>query len=124
MGKRLNILKTANFAVPFSKLYQLSDLSNAKFSRRPTEMQTVNDMSAIPTAVLTAGTEAVSCFNFAAFLVTPHSKYSVDQHRSVSEHIYHTITIVRIVGDDSNNCIERRKNNDLSTDWLPDVEER
>jgi len=81
-------------------------------------------VSANPTAVHTASTAAVRCSNFAAFLVKPHSKYSVHQHRLVSAHIYHAITLVRIVGDDSNNCIERRKNNDISTDWLQDVEER
>ena len=81
-------------------------------------------MSAIPAAVNTAGTAAVRCSNFAAFPVTPHSKYSVYQHRSVSAHIYHAIKVARIVADGSNSCIERRKNNDVSTDWLQDVEER
>ena len=81
-------------------------------------------MSAIPTAVHTAGTAAVRFSNFAAFLVEPYSKYSVDQRRSVSAHIYHAITEVRIVGDGSNSCIERRKNNDVSTDWHQNVEER
>ena len=81
----------ARFAVPFSNLYPLPHLSNTKYSRRPTEMQTVKEgsphMSAIPTAVHAAGNAAVCCSNFAAFLVAPYSKYSVDQHRLVSAHI-------------------------------------
>ena len=73
--------------------------------------------------VHTAGTAAVRCSNFAAFPITPHSKYSVDQHRSVSAHIYHATKVARIVADGSNSCTERRKNDDISTDWLQDVEE-
>ena len=45
----------ARFAVPFSNLYPLSHLSNAKYSRRPTEMQKVKEvsphMSANPTVL-------------------------------------------------------------------------
>ena len=118
----------AGFAVPFSNLSPLSHLSNAKHSRRPTEKQTVKErspnVSVITTAVHTAGTATVRFSNFAAFLVTQQPKYSVDQHRSFSAHIYHAITVVMVVGDGSDGCIERRKVNDVSTDWFQDVEEK
>ena len=80
--KNTHCTAEAHFAVPFSKLSPHSHLSNAKYSPRPREMQTVKGrwphMSAIPTAVHTAGTAAVRYSNLTAFVVTPHSKYSVD----------------------------------------------
>ena len=118
----------ARLAVLFPNLYSLSHLSNAKYSWRPAQMQTVRDRSphvlGTSTAVHLAGTVEIGCSKFPAFQVTQHSKHSIDQNCSVSAHYKHTITVIIFPGDDSSNFIEWHNSEDVPSDWLPDIEGR
>jgi len=97
----------ARLAVLFPNLYSLSQLSNAKYSQRPAEMQTVREISppmlGTSIALHIAGTAEIGTSRFPAFQVTQHS---VDQNCSVSARFKHSITVIIFPGDDSSNFIE------------------
>ena len=108
--KATHCITEARLAVLFPNLYSLSHLSNAKYSRRPAEMQTVREiwppMLRTSIALQIAGTVEIGTSRFPAFQVTQHSKHSVDQNCSVSAHFKHPITVIIFPGDDSSNFIE------------------